>query len=301
MQNIETLISQIVSNKFKNGEILKHVRGKVVSVEDNDFAKVNVQNKEITLINKSGEELATDDEVTIHYWTNIGNGYIALRHGLSNLQAGVLSVDRAAILTSKQNSLLTAASETIDTDSKNNVTVNYGDNNNTIFVNGFVANPITVSDISSTSSAFINMVNSIPTALTYNEVELLEVNDAGDLYSQRYYTTVSTKTYMANYNEWWYYGCCMKEGVSGALLTSPNQYYRSNPSSGLRVALFYKNIYSPNLDGISSAFKYGAVDLLLVYISNSMKYAEIQCGFSSSEEFEYALSATSKSDVEKVE
>ncbi len=303
--DINKLIDQAIQEKMKSTEILKHVRGTVVSFDEDCISVVvDVYGKQVTVINKSGEELSEGDEVTIHYWTNISNGYIAVRHGISNLKSGSLTIDRASILTTRQNSLIAHAQELVDTDKENNVIVNYGDNCNRILVNGYFVSPLTAQNINITSSDFKNMVNTVPNDLLYQEITLIEFDTTNNAIStQRYYTMLANARfsfYNGNYTLF-YTPCGMKEGLSSIFLKTSKS-WQYNCASDTKLALFYSSIHAPSSGGISNYFTYGYADLVMVMKCRTevLALAEVTCGFASQSEYEYALSVTARSEVEKL-
>lgn len=311
MQEISKLIDDIIDERICSSEILKHIRGFVISAnENNSYADVNIGNKTVTLINKTGEELGFNDEVTIHYWTNIANGYIAIRHGRSNTKAGSLNISKAPLLTTRQSNRLTVDPQLIATDDKNDILVNCGSQYNRILINGYAVSPLVLKNHNSStavvppldvnSTEFIAMVNSVPDILTYHDVTLNELDSENIIQSRRYYTTVGSVEFAANSGGYGlqYTPCAIKEGTVGAFLNSTRSWQR-DCTRYINLVLFYSSIHAANSDEKSGHFSYGYADIVMVLKCEgySLSLAEIRCGFASQDEFDYALTITSKSEI----
>lgn len=135
--DIQTLVNEVVDRRMKNGDFLKHTRGKVISFDDDYFKiVVDINGKNITVVNKSGCKLEVGNEVTIYYWTNVGNGYIAYVNGKTTPQGGGFSIEKAVVMTENQATAYTYVDEIINVDVTNNIQVKYGNGQNTFFVNG---------------------------------------------------------------------------------------------------------------------------------------------------------------------
>ncbi len=135
--DINKLIEQAIQEKMKSTEILKHVRGTVVSFdEDYISVLVDIYGKQVTVINKSGCELAEGDEVTIYYWTNVSNGYIAFVNNRTAPKQGGFNIQNAVVMTENQADTYTYADEIINVDVKNSIQVKYGNGQNVFFANG---------------------------------------------------------------------------------------------------------------------------------------------------------------------
>jgi len=62
--------------------MIKHCRGKITNVsEGSKYADVDVNGKSMRFPNKTASELTAGEEVEIRYWTNISNGWIAMKTG----------------------------------------------------------------------------------------------------------------------------------------------------------------------------------------------------------------------------
>ena len=85
--NIINIIKKCIKQKT-----ISRTSGTVISYDkDTGFAMVSLRdynNIEKKFLNKTGEILEADDEVWIHYWTNLNAGYIALRNGKPRLPTG---------------------------------------------------------------------------------------------------------------------------------------------------------------------------------------------------------------------
>lgn len=87
-------VNQIIDSNFERLPNLKRAYGKIKSIMSSN-AKVLVEilsteeeekNRELWLLNKTGEILAVDDLVWIYYWNTITDGYVAIKQGLSNTE-----------------------------------------------------------------------------------------------------------------------------------------------------------------------------------------------------------------------
>lgn len=85
--NLINLIKNCIKQKT-----VSRTSGTIISYDDETgFALVSLRdynNEEKKFLNKTGEILQPEDEVWIHYWTNLNAGYIALRNGKPRLPAG---------------------------------------------------------------------------------------------------------------------------------------------------------------------------------------------------------------------
>ncbi len=298
MSDIQKYINDIVDKKLKTATILKHVRGEVVDIDgNNEYANVNINGKTLKLINKSNEELSSGDEVTIHYWTNVGNGWIALRHGLSTLTSNQLSVDNAVILTAKQSSMLTTSTDTVDT--YKNLIVKYGADNNCILINGYVVYPMTVSDtaLSDKDSSYKTMVSNAN--ISYQTMTLKELKEDNTVADETYQEEFMLKDWDGS--NWYRYTGTVQESDRNVVM--PKYVWQYNGDGALK--LFFKTVYAPNSVEKSNNFEYGCADVILVReISTSSVYApdyiSLTVGFASEEEYKYALITTTRSEIEEV-
>lgn len=298
MSNIQKYINDIIDKKLKTATILKHVRGEVVDIdENNEYANVNINGKTLKLVNKSNEELSSGDEVTIHYWTNVGNGWIALRHGLSTLTSNQLSVDNAVILTAKQSSALTISTDTVDT--YKTLIVKYGADNNCILINGYVVYPITVSDtaLSNKDSSYKTMVSNAN--ISYQTIVLKELKEDNTVTNETYHEEFMLKEWDGS--NWYRYTGTVQESNRNVVM--PKYVWQYNGDGVLK--LFFKTVYAPNSIEKSNNFEYGCADVVLVReIPTSSVYApdyiSLTVGFASEEEYKYALITTTRSEVEEV-
>lgn len=298
MSDIQKYINDIVDKKLKTATILKHVLGEVVDIDgNNEYANVNINGKTLKLINKSNEELSSGDEVTIHYWTNVGNGWIALRHGLSTLTSNQLSVDNAVILTAKQSSTLTTSTDTVDT--YKNLIVKYGADNNCILINGYVVYPMTVSDtaLSDKDSSYKTMVSNAN--ISYQTMTLKELKEDNTVADETYQEEFMLKDWDGS--NWYRYTGTVQESDRNVVM--PKYVWQYNGDGALK--LFFKTVYAPNSVEKSNNFEYGCADVILVReISTSSVYApdyiSLTVGFASEEEYKYALITTTRSEIEEV-
>lgn len=298
MSDIQKYINDIIDKKLKTATILKHVRGEVVDIdENNEYANVNINGKTLKLVNKSNEELSSGDEVTIHYWTNVGNGWIALRHGLSTLTSNQLSVDNAVILTAKQSSALTTSTDTVDTYKA--LIVKYGADNNCILINGYVVYPITVSDtaLSDKDSSYKTMVSNAN--ISYQTIVLKALKEDNTVTNETYHEEFMLKEWDGS--NWYRYTGTVQESNRNVVM--PKYVWRYNGDGALK--LFFKTVYAPNSVEKSNNFEYGCADVILVReIPTSSVYApdyiSLTVGFASEEEYKYALITTTRSEIEEV-
>lgn len=298
MSNIQKYINDIIDKKLKTATILKHVRGEVVDIdENNEYANVNINGKTLKLVNKSNEELSSGDEVTIHYWTNVGNGWIALRHGLSTLTSNQLSVDNAVILTAKQSSALTTLTDTVDTYKA--LIVKYGADNNCILINGYVVYPIIVSDaaLSDKGSSYKTMVSNAN--ISYQTIVLKALKEDNTVTNETYHEEFMLKEWDGS--NWYRYTGTVQESNRNVVM--PKYVWQASGDGVLK--LFFKTIYAPNSTEKSNNFEYGCADVILVreiptssvYVPD---YISLTVGFASEEEYKYALITTTRSEVEEV-
>lgn len=298
MSNIQKYINDIIDKKLKTATILKHVRGEVVDIdENNEYANVNINGKTLKLVNKSNEELSSGDEVTIHYWTNVGNGWIALRHGLSTLTSNQLSVDNAVILTAKQSSALTTSTDTVDTYKA--LIVKYGADNNCILINGYVVYPIIVSDaaLSDKGSSYKTMVSNAN--ISYQTIVLKALKEDNTVTNETYHEEFMLKEWDGS--NWYRYTGTVQESNRNVVM--PKYVWQASGDGVLK--LFFKTIYAPNSTEKSNNFEYGCADVILVreiptssvYVPD---YISLTVGFASEEEYKYALITTTRSEVEEV-
>lgn len=298
MSDIQKYINDIIDKKLKTATILKHVRGEVVDIdENNEYANVNINGKTLKLVNKSNEELSSGDEVTIHYWTNVGNGWIALRHGLSTLTSNQLSVDNAVILTAKQSSALTTSTDTVDTYKA--LIVKYGADNNCILINGYVVYPIIVSDaaLSDKGSSYKTMVSNAN--ISYQTIVLKALKEDNTVTNETYHEEFMLKEWDGS--NWYRYTGTVQESNRNVVM--PKYVWQASGDGVLK--LFFKTIYAPDSTEKSNNFEYGCADVILVreiptssvYVPD---YISLTVGFASEEEYKYALITTTRSEVEEV-
>lgn len=297
---MQNYINNIIEKKLKSGEVLKHVRGIVESVdENNEYAVINADNSKVTLVNKSNEELATCDEVTIHYWTNIGNGWIALRHGLSNIGAKSIAINNAAVMSVSQADKLTVKSGTIA--ASGDLTVKYGADNNAIIINGYVAYPFSISGGSLTDrdNDYKDMINNAK--IGYKEIILNELSDTGNSAVEEKYSEEFMLKEWDDVNKTWnrHMGC-VKDSTKEVVMPEHPQLHTGRAS----LKLFYKAIYSPLSNDKTDIFPYGYADIIIARSSSSSSYTpdyiSATVGFKSNAEYNYALSAATRSNVEKM-
>lgn len=296
---IQDLINDMIQEKIKSSEILKHVRGVVSEVdENNEFATVQVNQNYLTLVNKANEELIIGDEVTIHYWTNIGNGWIALRHGVSNLKSKTLSVDTAAVLSLSQSDEVTSDTDIIAT--YDNLTAKYGGDENAIIINGYVVYPMSVSDdsLNNKDTDYNNMVTNAK--IGYKEVLLNELSsDDNTVIAERYSEEYIGKYWDGDDQVWYTEHGCVKNSTNEIVMPKSALHYLYEAN----LKLFYKSIYSSATEK-SALFEHGCADIIIARKNSKLSYApdfiSLTVGFSSDDEYNYAIATSVKSEVTKV-
>lgn len=154
-------------------DTLKRCAGKVVAVDettDGGKATVECMNRRLTLLNKTGENLAIGDSVWVHYWTNLANGYIALRNGLPN-GGSAFSINNAVAMLENQASVYTVSTEVFDIDIKHSIKAKYGNPNNLIIASNI---PIVVTslDNSNTIAEIYPTISAIPSGVLSTERKL---------------------------------------------------------------------------------------------------------------------------------
>ena len=151
-------------------DTLKRCAGKVVEVDettDGGKATVECMNRRLTLLNKTGENLAIGDSVWVHYWTNLANGYIALRNGLPN-GGSSFSINNAVAMLENQASVYTVSTEVFDIDIKHSIKAKYGNPHNLIIASNI---PIVVTslDNSNTIAEIYPTISAIPSGVLSTE------------------------------------------------------------------------------------------------------------------------------------
>ena len=298
MDGIQSYINNVINKRINSGEVLKHVRGVVIGIdENNEYAVVDIGNREVTLVNKSGEELVISDEVTIYYWTNIGNGWIAIRHGLANLNAKLLSINNAAVMSVSQSDKLTVETNTIAT--YENLIAKYGADENSIIINGFIAYPISISETSlaNKDGSYKTMVRNAKVG--YKEVIFDELNADNSVIEEKYSEVFMFKEWDSDDMTWNEYDGCVKKSTKEVVMPA----YVWQHTGSARLKLFYKAIYSPLSGGKADYFSYGCADIIVARSSTNSNYTPdyitTTVGFKSEEEYNYAITVTTKSEVEK--
>lgn len=298
MDEIQSYINNVINKRINSGEVLKHVRGVVEGVdENNEYAVVDIGNREVTIVNKSGEELAVNDEVTIYYWTNINNGWIAIRHGLANLNAKSLSINSAAVMSTSQSDKLTVETNTIAT--YENLIAKYGADENSIIINGFITYPISISETSLMNKDDFYKAMVRNAKVGYKEVIFDELNADNSVIEEKYSEILMLKTWDSDSMTWDAYDGCVRKSTKEVVM--PKYVWQYKGSASLK--LFYKTIYSPLSGGNADYFPYGCADIIVARSSTNSNYTPdyitATVGFKSEEEYNYAVTVTTKSEVEK--
>ena len=182
------IVNQLVENKIKTADILKRAIGVVTELlEDGLKAKVKVNQNVLSFLNKSGEELAIGDEVEIHYWTNIGNGYIAVKYGVPTPLGTSAKMNNAVITYTDTESFdfvnsIYAVSLTKD------VLVGYSYQRGYIVVNGYAATYIPSATLRAidTQATYETFLNTIGTVYQYKQVVLFKYDTVHSHLSENY-------------------------------------------------------------------------------------------------------------------
>jgi hypothetical protein len=182
------IVNQLVENKIKTADILKRAIGVVTELlEDGLKAKVKVNQNVLSFLNKSGEELTIGDEVEIHYWTNISNGYIAVKHG----------VPTPLGTSAKMNNAVITCTDTESFDFVNNlhtvlltkdVLTGYTYQRGYIVVNGYAATYIPSATLRAidTQTTYETFLNTIGTVYQYKQVVLFKYDTVHSSLSENY-------------------------------------------------------------------------------------------------------------------
>ena len=98
---------------------------------------------------------------------------------------------------------------------------------------------------------------------------------------------------------WDEYDGCVRKSTKEVVM--PKYVWQYKGSASLK--LFYKTIYSPLSGGNADYFPYGCADIIVARSSTNSNYTPdyitATVGFKSEEEYNYAVTVTTKSGVEK--
>lgn len=98
MSNI-SILNNIIDNRYDTYNVLHRKHGVVKTVLSFARAIVEVDNRELNLLNKTGEVLEMGNGVWIYYWHDIASGYIAVRIGAIGKKAYAnVTIDKAAVM-----------------------------------------------------------------------------------------------------------------------------------------------------------------------------------------------------------
>jgi len=132
-------LNETFDEYYKKKDIIKRVAGVInYVVPDTNYAVANVQigDKSLNLLNKTGEILSEGDHVWVYYWHTLTDGYIALRNGEA-LNIGGL--ENAAVITEQQDTVYNISKVVRTVDTANKVKTYYGNTNNAIILNKYTA------------------------------------------------------------------------------------------------------------------------------------------------------------------
>lgn len=280
MDSVNTYFKDVVeieNNKIGN---LKHIYGTVRSIVEpvnTGRAVVLVNNRLVTLLNKTNETLKVGDGVIVHYWDNLANGYIVLRCGLPNLKQG-LHIENAAILRDNIQSVYSVPSTVFNIDEKNHLTEKYGDKSNIIMVNG---NPAIQIPLDTSAANLKTIAMGIDKKLFSNEISVKCRYCKGNFITHSYVygdRTLSAGIYEMKYenNQLSYYiGIQMKEDYEwyfshhvnndGVYQAGNVRFISTTPLKDIGVIIAYHTI----TETVSDRFPYGFV----------RGYPLVRCGF----------------------
>lgn len=170
------IVNRLVENKIKTADILKRAIGVVTELlEDGLKAKVKVNQNVLSFLNKSGEELTIGDEVEIHYWTNISNGYIAVKHGVPT-PLGTSAKMNNAVITCTDTESFDFVNKLHTVLLTKDVLTGYTYQRGYIVVNGYAATYIPSATLRAidTQVTYETFLNTIGTAYQYKQVVLFK-------------------------------------------------------------------------------------------------------------------------------
>lgn len=304
-KNYSDYLSAYINKESKGIDSMKRISGVVKEVYKDQYetvvkAKVQILQKNVTLLNKTGETLAVGDNVWVHYWNDITSGYIAIRNGEPNVSGG-FKIDKAVAMTPNQANIYTVSTEVINVDVANQITVKYGDPKNVFFANG---QPVVVNPGGTTSER----------AAYYSGLSL-------NLYSQEVgYTTyggddislslqMTNAVYSVDYTVWGMtYGLLQVENgtdyerINTTTLQTGDVFARSLDGGGILLT-------SSRINGSGSATPYGSVTCTVILLYNitsldGTNYTIIKesntqytVPFASEAEYNYAVTTLTKSSL----
>lgn len=182
------IVNQLVEDKIKTADILKRAIGVVTELlEDGLKAKVKVNQNVLSFLNKSGEKLAIGDEVEIHYWTNIGNGYIAVKYGVPT-PLGINAKMNNAVITYTDTESFDFVSSIHAVPLTKDVLVGYSYQRGYIVVNGYAATYIPSATLRAidTQATYETFLTTIGTVYQYKQVVLFKYDTVHSHLSENY-------------------------------------------------------------------------------------------------------------------
>lgn len=225
------IIDSAISNKINCADILKREIGIVNELLDDGLrAKVKVNDSVLSFLNKCGEELSVGDEVEINYWTNIGNGYIAVKHGLPTPMGTGARIDNA-VVTYDGTSDYDFVDNLYNVELENDKTVRYalgawnmsdslwnsgGITYNRIYVNGYAATyiPQVILNNIDNKQTYSDYIKGINSEVYYKQVVLPYYSKGYSAFSENFvrYITYYIGLYDATYeNGTWKYRYALYE------------------------------------------------------------------------------------------
>jgi len=332
-------LNETFDEYYKKKDIIKRVAGVInYVVPDSNYAVANVQigDKSLNLLNKTGEILSEGDHVWVYYWHTLTDGYIALRNGEAlNIGGGVKN---AAVITEQQDTVYNIAKSVISVDTVNKVKIYHSDMNNAMILNKCTAiamgsdtyslQPAGTIDYTTSTSGAIDLssrISNMSERLWSNKVKSYWIpGDAGFTEGNEYtyyldiaYVTYNNEGYGTSGTQWVYrFGIFCEEVPSWCWLCPGHTIY---PDSLSRTGLIfiYDTLYAPNYNSSTFVDKPTARAALavcyspsaLIYEYNDVTEEEelivgLACGlrrattpFYNVAEYNYAIALTTDRDI----
>jgi hypothetical protein len=275
-------------------------------------ATVECMGRNLTLLNKTGEKLSVGDSVWVHYWTNLANGYIALRNGLPNVNAGSFNISNAVAMLETQASIYTVSEEVIDVDVENSIKVKYGNGHNIIIAN---ETPIIVSELDNTSTLteVFNLADTLDSGLISTEregyyssvsvsgVEKIYTVVVGDFINNvwKWNADVVGSYPIYNSSDLAFANFCKNSNDGYTLRTRQNNPAQITTFNDLGVVLLTKKICAPITDcpyGYAECRVFGMAKESDVYVS-MISSRTIMFPFKNEAEYNYAVTTLTKSEI----
>ena len=270
------IIDKIVNAQINSANILKREVGTVTELFDDGLrAKVNIRDSNIIFFNKSGEELVIGDEVEIHYWTNISNGWIAVKYGVPTPMGTSAHIDNAIVVYSGTTDY-SYVDNLYNIELENNKVTNYALgawnisdttwNSQTtyerIYINGYAATyipPVILKSIDN-KETYMTYIKGISSDLHYKQVILPYYNTGSSAFSENYvrYITYYVGLYDAKYEDsvWKYRYALFVSDPDRVGYPNPGEPESEPRYEALIVSDYYTNSDNVTLDDVSFAMLY---------------------------------------------